>query len=160
MNCPARWCRGSAGFRSRTAQTWRPSAAWWHYVWVSFDVFLQRFSAGQPSRADRVSVKALLDAYVVAEDHGRVQLETVDGSADLYGYDDLERGFMVNHAAGHAVWDLLVAVASMGPFAIMPVGCPTCVADVSMLSDLPSVLADGAVVVSSGSQLLRVIEQA
>ena len=75
----------------------------------------------------------------------------------MYGYDDLESGFMINHAAGDAIWDLIVALASAGPLAIMPVDCPTCVTDSSMLADLPPEFARATVVVSSGSDLLQVI---
>lgn len=124
---------------------------------MAFDVFLQPFANGEPSRADAGSISALLDSYVVAADRGWARLETTDGDADMYGYDDRESGLMINHAAGDAIWDLLVTLASAGPFAIMPVGCPTCVTDSSMLADLPPELVPEAVVVSSGRDLLQVI---
>lgn len=127
---------------------------------VAFDVILQPFSDGQPSVADGAAIRDLLEPYVVAAEEGWARLETADGDADVYGYDDLTRGFMVNHAAGHAIWDVLVEAASVGSLAIMPVGCPACVTDQSRLVDLPSELVDDAVVVSTGRDLLRVIEQA
>jgi len=40
----------------------------------------------------------------------------------------------------------------------MPVGCPTCVTDKDALEQLPLELASSAVVVSSGEELLLVIQ--
>lgn len=64
---------------------------------------------------------------------------------------------MVNHAKGDIIWDILVTVAAIGPFAIMPTGCPACVTEESMLADLPPPIEEDARVISSGSELLRVI---
>ena len=36
-----------------------------------------------------------------------VRIETDDGGADLYGYDRLESGFMVNHVEGAEAWDVI-----------------------------------------------------
>lgn len=125
---------------------------------MAFDIFLQRFSAGEPASANAGEVRAVLDAHVVELEQGRARVETADGGASLYGYDDLERGFMVNHAAGNIIWDILVTVASVGPYVIMPTGCPACATDESMLADLPSRIAAGAKIVSSGNDLLRAIK--
>jgi hypothetical protein len=48
------------------------------------------------------------------------------------------------------LWDLLVDAARAGRWAIMPVGCPTCVFDRAMIDDLPEDLRADAVVVGSG----------
>ncbi len=125
---------------------------------MSFDVFLQPFANGESTRSDHPSISALVTPLVVDTDQGWAHLVTSDGEADLYGYDDLASGCMINHAAGDAIWDVVVAIASVGRFAIMPVGCPTCVTDPSMLTHLPPELAAQAILITSGSDLLRVIQ--
>ena len=124
---------------------------------MAFDIFLQPLADGEASRADAVATRELVDSHMVDANQGWARLKTADGSADLYGYDDLGSGFMVNHATGNAIWDLLVAFASAGPFAILPVGGPTCVTDSSLVTQLPSELTGDVVVVSSGREQLRVI---
>jgi hypothetical protein len=124
---------------------------------MSFDTLLQPFVDGKPALADEVLIKASIDPLVVASDVGWVRLETTDGGAEVYGYDNLQSGFIINHAEGEAVWDLVVAIASSSRLAILPVGCPTCVGDPGLLADLPPDLADGAVVVASGSDLADII---
>ncbi len=126
---------------------------------MSFDVFLQSFSKGKASDANANAARKVLEPHVVESDGGWARIETADGEADLYGYDTLNRGLMVNHAAGSDIWDLLVEVASAGGMVIMPVGCRTCVTDQVAVDDLPSDLATSAVVVASGTDLLRVIQE-
>ena len=104
------------------AQGAQSAARPWHHADMAFDIFLQRFSAGESASANASEVRALLDAHVVALEQGWARVETADGDANLYGYDDLERGFMVNHAAGNTIWDILVTAASVGPYVIMPTG--------------------------------------
>jgi len=126
---------------------------------MSFDIFLRSFSAGESSSVDASAVKSVLDAHVAATDDGWARIQTTDGGAELFGYDTLEDGFMITHTVGSAIWDLLVTVASIQPLAITPVGCPTCVTDRSMLVDLPPEIAGGALVISTGAELLQVIKQ-
>jgi hypothetical protein len=67
---------------------------------------------------------------------------------------------MINHATGRAVWDLMFDVAVAGGYAVMPIGCPTCVTAPEQLAHLPVELREDAVLVRSGADLLRVIESA
>lgn len=78
-----------------------------------------------------------------------------DARADVY-LDD--QSLMVSHINGSAVLDLLVDAARAGSWAIMPIGVPTAVTSPDLIAHLPEGLGDGAVVVSSGAELLRLIE--
>ena len=83
------------------------------------------------------------------------QVVTGDGGMDVFGLST--PAIMVNHAAGEDVWDLLVDVAWAASWAVLPVGCPARVTDVSLLAQLPEELQVDARVVTCGQDLLDVI---
>lgn len=64
---------------------------------VSFDVFLQRFDAGDAGRAEADTVLELLEPFMDRRQpqHSFARLVTSDGTADVYGADDLGSGLMV-----------------------------------------------------------------
>jgi hypothetical protein len=77
---------------------------------VSFHFFLQGFSGcevdtNQPARALRV----LAPYFVEPPADGYVELQTVNGGADVYGVGG--DSLMVSHALGEHIRDLLVAAA-------------------------------------------------
>jgi hypothetical protein len=80
---------------------------------------------------------------------------TSDGDAEVYGVGT--DGLMFTHASGRRVWDVIFDVARAGNWAIVPVGCPTCVPTSSMIAELPDELRADAVVVNSGAELLDVV---
>jgi hypothetical protein len=124
---------------------------------MSFDVFLQGFAAGEAAPGDPEAARRLLAPYAASPPvDGFVQVRTGDGEASVYGYG--EDHLMVNHASGREIWDVLVRVAREARWAIMPTGCPTCVTDESMRSDLPAVLRGDAVVVATGADLVRAFD--
>ncbi|HYB36936.1 MAG TPA: hypothetical protein VEF72_15090 [Mycobacterium sp.] len=129
---------------------------------MSFDVFVQGFQNGDWAEGDGVAVRAVLAPHLV----GRQALVFSDGSAEFYARKDQETGdidfgagFMVTNVGGRVAWDVIVAAARAGRFAIMPVGCPVAITDAAMADDLPpDLVADvGMVVVSSGAELLQAI---
>lgn len=120
---------------------------------VSFDVFLQRFQDGDGAPADPVLVEAVLAPYL---DPSRTRLVLPDGEADVYGCERAPvHGLMVNHLSGSAGWDVLHRLALHAGLAVMPVGCPTAVADEAALAHLPEELRGDAVVVGSGARCSR-----
>ena len=124
---------------------------------MSFDVILQRFSA-EPSAQDD-DVLQVLEGFIEFREEDWVRLRTVDGEADLYGVASPLSGLMVNHLSGRAVWEVVFDLARSFGFAVMPVGCPTCVTEEQQIGDLPPELAGDAIVVSSGAELQRIVEQ-
>lgn len=128
---------------------------------MSFDVFVQAFHDGHAGLTDADAVRAVLAPHVVGgTGGGGARLVTSDGGADLFGYDDLDTGFMVNHIEGSEAWELIVRAAAASGLAIMPVGCPVCVTADESVSDLPAALAGDARVVESGAALLAVVRGA
>jgi hypothetical protein len=123
---------------------------------MSFDIFVQRFEAGDTAPADGALVRSMLAPYTVTAAGGHT-LRFRDGEADLHGFEDLTRGFMVNGASGDEVWDLLWEVASRAGLTIMPVGCPSAVPAEQLLGDLPEPLGVSAAVIGSGADLKRLI---
>lgn len=129
---------------------------------MSFDVFVQAFDSGGAGEAEADQVRAALAPHVTTHDESTsfVRLETGDGGADLYGYDRLESGFMVNHIGGAQAWDVIVGAAAASRLVIMPVGCPIALTDRATVADLPAELRRTPLaLVSSGHQLLSLIQE-
>jgi hypothetical protein len=123
---------------------------------VSFDIFFQRFD---DSRADGEAVMALIEPFVAERSDSFVRIELSDGGADVY-VADAAAGAMVNHASGRAVWDLMYDLALAGRFAVLSVGCGTCVPVPAMVDELPDYVPKPITVVGSGGELLHVVESA
>ncbi len=121
---------------------------------MSFDVFVQRFVGGDPVAADATTVRGMLEPFVDGVEDDFARLRARDGQADLYGWDDLDSGFLVNHISGVAILDLIVRVAAAAQLTIIPVGCPTAVASLDQVPDLPDDLRDDVILVNCGSDLL------
>lgn len=100
-------------------------------------------------------MRAALAPFTVREDpeHAFALVE-YDGSADVYLAGD---SMMANHISGTDTWQLLVEGARAYGWAIMPVGCSTCITDESQRSDLPDELQEDVAIVANGTDLLKVI---
>jgi hypothetical protein len=127
---------------------------------VSFDIFLQGFRCGEHELGEGDAAMELIAPLISQRDGGWARLATDDGEADVFGIDQPSTGLMFNHVSGLAAWSLLFEVARVGGFAVMPIGCATCVVDAEMLGELPAELAPDAIVVSSGDELLMAVENA
>jgi hypothetical protein len=122
---------------------------------ISFDVFLQAFHDGDAATVNGPSVIDALARFStepVTSDSSWIR--TTDGEAQIFGLDDADSGFMINHASGRVIWDVLVHVADLIGMTIMPIGCPTCVTRPELLEHLPEELKADARVVTSGEQLI------
>jgi hypothetical protein len=126
---------------------------------VSFDIFLQAFRAGDATVGDGEAALELLEPLIVQRENGWARIATADGEADVYGIDDAATGLVFNHVSGVVAYALLFDIARRAGFVVMPVGCPTCVLDYAMQDDLPPEVAVDVVVVGSGDDLRRAIEQ-
>ena len=124
---------------------------------MSFDIFVQKFDAGGAGTADAAVVRAILAPYFNGNDTRVLHLS--DGTADLYGWEKLSRGFMINHAGGAEIYDVLVRVAREARLAILPVGCGTVVTSPDEIAHLPSELREDVAVVTNGRELLAVIRR-
>lgn len=127
---------------------------------MSFDIFLHRFVGGDISEGDARFAQAYLDPMITRRDESWARLETVDGEADLYGYNSLGSHLMITHASGRAIWDVMFELARIAGFAVMPVGCGTCITDATDPSDLPPEVPRPITVIRSGQDLLDAVERA
>lgn len=125
---------------------------------MSFDIFFQRFEAGEPTEGEDGPVRLVLEPHITGRDASWARIVTADGEADVYGMDGLGSDLMVSHASGRAVWDLMFELAVVGRFAVILPGCGTCITDASHASDLHPDVPDPVTVVGSGADLLRVVE--
>jgi hypothetical protein len=122
---------------------------------VSFDVFFQGFTAGQPTERGSAEMREALAPHLVEQVGTCLRLRVGDGEADVYLY---EGGMMANHIAGKDAWDLLVQGARAANWVIMPAGCPTCLTQPGQQEELPDGLDGAAMVVETGADLRAVIE--
>lgn len=126
---------------------------------MSFDIFLQGFRGGQGDDGDWEAANEVLAPYLVRQDDrfDYALIRTPGGDeADAYGVGGTS--LMVSRSTGGKIYDVLYAVASAGRWAVIPVGCPTCVTSEDLLPELPEELRSNAIVVTSGDDIQRVIE--
>lgn len=118
---------------------------------MSFDIFVQGFTAGDARDLHPTSLRVALAPYLDAD---RTHVRVGDDNAEIYLS---ETSFMVTHVEGDAIWDVLVEVARRCDLVIMPVGCPVALIDAEQRIELPHELRDSTVVVSTGAELLAAI---
>jgi hypothetical protein len=123
---------------------------------VSFDVFLQRF--GDHRGDARAGARVLEPLLVSPPSDGYGLVRTTDGEADVYGLGT--DSLMFTHASGRQVRQVMVDVAHAAGYAIMPVGCPTCVTRVEHVADLPEEVRSSVVVIQNGDDLLATVTDA
>ena len=127
---------------------------------MSFDIFLQGFRDGNGADGDYEAANQVLARYLVNLDRrfDYALIRTPGGDeASVYGVGATE--LMVTHSTGGEIYDVLYAVAAAGRWAVMPVGCLTCVTSPDLLAELPDELRDQAIVVTSGDDIRRVVEE-
>ncbi len=127
---------------------------------MSFDVFLQAFRDGDAATADGAAAFAILEPRIADRGDAWARIRTADGGADLYGIDDPSTSLMVNHADGDQIWEVVYDLAFAGGYAVMPVGCPTCVTNDEVRRHLPRGIAESAIVVGAGAEIQTAIESA
>jgi hypothetical protein len=130
---------------------------------VSYDVFLQRFRDGEVALVESPEVWSILeeawDAPPDKFDYCRVSRGADEG--DLYAVpigtpiDSL----MFNHA-GRAIYHLMFDVAVAGDMTIMPLDVGPFIVREDQLEHLPAELRSSAIVIRSGVELVRAIEEA
>jgi hypothetical protein len=98
-------------------------------------------------------VHEVLDPHLVGhERHAKLVAE--DGEADLYS-SNLARGFLVSHATGVGVWDLVIEAARRAGMAIFLPDRGTCIPDEAMRDALPPYAPQPVVVVHRGADLVE-----
>lgn len=122
---------------------------------VSYDVFFQEFSAGEPSGTGGAKVREVVSPYVIAEDEWSLTVRMGDGEADLYLSHD---SMMANHISGSNPWHLLVVAARAANWVILLPDGPVCLTAPGQREVLPAALADNVVFVESGEDLLRAVK--
>lgn len=129
---------------------------------MSFDVYAQRFVRGEPAEVENGVLAELLAPHLmrVESESDFAELYFDDGTADFYGIAEPSRGFMVNHVSGQLAWELLARMASAGDMALMAPGVRTMIFCEEARQHLPEGLAEDAVVLSSGADILRTFASA
>jgi hypothetical protein len=130
---------------------------------VSYDVFLQRFDKGKAMSVESSAVWGLLEqAWDAPPDkHGYCRVRRGTDEGDLYADQPGEAidGLMFNHA-GPQIYHLMYEVATEGDMAIIPPDTGPFIVREEQREHLPSDLKEQAVVIQSGEELLRAIQQA
>ena len=123
---------------------------------MSYDVFFQGFEGGDAAAGGGGAVRAVLEPHVTQSDaeHSFVRIEVEDGGADAYLSDD---HMMVNHPQGTGIRDLLVRAAAAANWTILLPDGPAVLTTESQRSELPAELAESAVLISGGAELLDVV---
>lgn len=123
---------------------------------MSYDIFFQGFKRGDATAGGGDAVRRMLAPHVTESEpeHSFLRIEVEDGGADVYLSDD---HMMVNHAGGTATWDLLVLAAGAADWTILLPDGPPVLTNENQRAELPAELAEGAVVISGGAELLEVI---
>lgn len=124
---------------------------------MSYDVYFQDFKGGDAALGGGDAVRTLLKPHVARSEpeHSFVRIDVEDGGADVYLSDD---HMMVNHAGGTATWDLLVRAAAVANWTVLLPDAPPAITDETQRAELPAELAEEAIVVATGTDLLRIIE--
>jgi hypothetical protein len=123
---------------------------------MSFDIYVQGFAGGDAAPLDAESLGELIHAHAVRNGDEIVRLSFDDGEAEFYCARGLGSGFMVNHASGRLVWDFLAEIIVRCGATVLPIGAPPMVGSVVAIRELPEVLAENAVVVTTGAEMLAV----
>jgi hypothetical protein len=132
---------------------------------MSYDVFFQRFEQGQPVPIDKSAFLAAVTPFVAETGTASrfFRLRAPDGGeADVYA--DVGEGpcmgFMVNHFAGGAMLDLLVALAEATDTVVLLPDRPTVVTRPEQQQHLPDRVGADVRVVATGADLADVISPA
>lgn len=123
---------------------------------MSFDIFVQGFLHGDARDVDVKLARVALTPYLVKNTHGW-NLRAAGSTAEIYGVENLAKGFMVTHVDGAEIYDLLVEVVKACDLVMLPVGCPAVLARAEQRDHLPEEFRDTAVVVTSGAELVALI---
>jgi hypothetical protein len=123
---------------------------------MSFDIFVQGFHDGAERDADATALRAILAPHLVKAAHGW-KLHAGNSTAEIYGIEELT-SFMVTHIDGAEVYDVIVRVAALCDLVIMAPGVPVALTRAEQQQHLPEELRDDAEVVTSGAELVALIE--
>jgi hypothetical protein len=126
---------------------------------MSFDVFVQRFEAGESATLDpTVALAALQDGECSvsgATEDGFSRVETTDGGADVYGISMGSQALMVNHIEGAQAWEAVWEIAHALGATVLPVGAPPIVTRDIDLEHLPPELRHECVVVTNSAKFMQ-----
>jgi hypothetical protein len=127
---------------------------------MSYDVHVLPFRAGEVVPVESPAAWELLEASweEPPDDHEFCRVRRDGDEGDLYGLavgKPIE-SLMFNHA-GAGIYALMFDVASVADMVIVPPDCGPFLVREEQRTDLPSELADAAMVVTSGADLVRAI---
>jgi hypothetical protein len=129
---------------------------------LSYDVFLQRFQHGNAAAVESLDVWRLLEeAWDSPPDelnYCRVRRDGDEG--DLYAVPrDQPIDSLMFSRAGRLIYHLMFEVAVAGDMTIIPPGAGPFLVRAAQVDHLPADLVSQAVVVGSGPELVRAIEE-
>jgi hypothetical protein len=126
---------------------------------MSFDIYFQRFKAGEADSAGSEEALRVLGPFLSRHAPEGSVIVHPAGTAEVYGLRADEGGMMVTHVNGEGLWNLLAATAIAAQWTVMPVGCRTCVFSSEMQAELPDGLKENVAIIETGEDLLRVITE-
>ena len=126
---------------------------------MSVEICLQGFRDGDSHDADVSELRDALAPYIIETANGW-DLRTGNSRAEIYGLDDLASGFMVTHVAGAELYDVLVRVAALCDLVILMPGLPAALTRDEQQRHLPEEIRVDAKLVTSGADLVALIESA
>jgi hypothetical protein len=130
---------------------------------VSYDVHVLRFRDGEVVPVESSGARELLLGAAVSppDESEFCRVTRGDDEGDVYGLppDGPIEGLMFNHA-GSGIYELMYEVAEVGDMAIVPPDLGPFLVNEEQRTQLPPDLAAAAVVVESGSDLVRAIRGA
>lgn len=121
---------------------------------MSFDIHLAPLQLGSEAW-NRSAVGGILEAHMSVAPPGR--LDTSDGGADVYGEVGPDSWLMANHVDGLAAWSVIHEIAALGPYVVMPVGCPSFVSRLAHGSAVPDDHPRPVIAVADGEELRSAI---
>lgn len=123
---------------------------------MSYDIHLMRFINGESSEGGGFSMRKILQPHVTSEEpaNGCVAIAYGDGTADLYLSGD---SLMANRIDGEQPWDLLVTGARAADWVILLADGPACLTVEAQRGHLPEGMAEDAVFVQNGQDVLDII---
>ncbi len=123
---------------------------------MSSDIFVQGFDHGAARDADATALREFLAPYLINVAN-RWNLRVGMSTAEIHGVETLS-SFMVTHVDGAEIYDVLVRVARHFDLVIIAPGLPAALTRAEQRQHLPDELRNDAKLVTSGPELVALIE--
>ncbi|ONH57032.1 hypothetical protein CcI49_26775 [Frankia sp. CcI49] len=130
---------------------------------MSYDMFVQRFERREAAPLPRTAFLAVFGPHIDRREHQHRywHVSADDGSeADIYATpaENTLESLMITRFSAGRVLDMLVEFIGLADAVVLAPGCPTLLAHEDQRRHLPEELHDDAVIVQTGADLQRVLQ--